>query len=179
MLVSSHKTRWIQFLQQFNITYRFLPGPKNPADVLSRNPHFMGTLLSTENNKGTMCHQLKPVEFISKVKRGYLTDPWYQIQTNLDKLVRDGDLWRTRSGALCIPSDKTLRDEALWHVHDARYCGHPGVDRTVEIARRHFWWPTLIADVRQYVGSCLSCLRNKSSRLKPAGLYQPLPVPAS
>src|SRR6185312_7927977 len=41
----------------------------------------------------------------------------------------------------------------------------------------NYWWPGLTY-VKKYVHSCDTCARAKSSRKKPAGLLQPLPVPS-
>jgi len=43
--------------------------------------------------------------------------------------------------------------------------------------RRHYTWPDCTADIKRYIRNCRSCQRSKSSRKKPNGLLQPLPIP--
>jgi hypothetical protein len=42
----------------------------------------------------------------------------------------------------------------------------------------HFYWPKMRRDVDRFVRRCITCHRLKS-RLKPHGLYTPLPAPAT
>ncbi|KAJ9527945.1 hypothetical protein QJQ45_005607 [Haematococcus lacustris] len=49
--------------------------------------------------------------------------------------------------------------------------------KTLERVTRVFWWNTVRADVRDYVGTCDACQRDKSSNSKPGGLLRPLTVP--
>lgn len=42
---------------------------------------------------------------------------------------------------LRIPSDPALRKEILESEHDSVVAGHLGMDRTIDLIRRNFWWP--------------------------------------
>ena len=42
---------------------------------------------------------------------------------------------------------------------------------------RNYWWSNLRRSVKNYVASCETCYRSKSSRKMPSGLLKPLPVP--
>jgi len=55
--------------------------------------------------------------------------------------------------------------------HDSVYSGHLGVNKTLHIMERYFWWPNMV------VSTCVSCQRNTQPSTKPAGLLQPLDVP--
>lgn len=52
-----------------------------------------------------------------------------------------------------------------------------GVIKTLESVKRYFWWNGMDDSVRDYIGSCPSCQRNKASTQRPMGLLQPLPIP--
>lgn len=39
--------------------------------------------------------------------------------------------------------------------------GHPGIDRTIELIRKTYWFPQMRAIIRKYIESCLDCLHNK------------------
>jgi hypothetical protein len=61
--------------------------------------------------------------------------------------------------------------------HDSKVAGHYGRDKTYELVKRNWWWPSLEDFIRKYVGSCDVCQRNKIKRHKPFGKLQPLEVP--
>ena len=53
------------------------------------------------------------------------------------------------------------------------FSGHPGRDWTLWNLSKHFYWPHIGRSVKDFVKSCESCQRSKSSRNK-VGLLQPL-----
>lgn len=54
--------------------------------------------------------------------------------------------------------------------------GHFGVLKTLDILHEHFYWPSMKHDVRSIYDKCVTC-RQAKSKVKPHGLYTPLPVP--
>ena len=56
--------------------------------------------------------------------------------------------------------------------------GHFGRDKTYHMLSSHFYWPHMLRDVEHMLKRCLECLKAKS-RLKPHGIYMPLPIPSS
>ncbi|CAI5485838.1 unnamed protein product [Closterium sp. Naga37s-1] len=65
----------------------------------------------------------------------------------------------------------------LEEFHDVPYAGHFGSNKTLAGIAKYYYWPRMAADVQQFVTSCDTCQRMKSSKQKKAGLLQPLPVP--
>ncbi|SNX86556.1 uncharacterized protein MEPE_05265 [Melanopsichium pennsylvanicum] len=65
----------------------------------------------------------------------------------------------------------------MTQCHDGINAGHVGQDATLDLARRHYWWPGMAAWVADYVASCPVCARYKTPRHKPYGLLQPLSTP--
>jgi hypothetical protein len=55
--------------------------------------------------------------------------------------------------------------------------GHPGKSKLYELISRFYWWPKLNYDVTRFTRNCLSCARNKTSKLRYQGTLKPLPVP--
>uniref|UniRef100_A0AAY5K731 Gypsy retrotransposon integrase-like protein 1 n=1 Tax=Esox lucius TaxID=8010 RepID=A0AAY5K731_ESOLU len=78
---------------------------------------------------------------------------------------------------LYVPS--AVRPQVLNWVHTSCFSCHPGSNRTLSLLKRHFWWPSVEADIRAYVVACTICARNKTSHRSPSGLLLPLPVPSS
>ena len=72
------------------------------------------------------------------------------------------------STRLCIPKGP-VRLQLLKDSHDCLFSGHPERDRTFLNLSKHFFWPRMSTDVKNFVRSCELCQRNKSGRIK-AGL---------
>jgi len=52
-----------------------------------------------------------------------------------------------------------------------------GQGKTIELVRRHFWWPKMDERIIDYVLSCLECQKNKAAWHQPYGLSSPLELP--
>jgi len=79
---------------------------------------------------------------------------------------------------IVVPADKTLRADIIQAHHTPKYAGHKGRKKTHAAIKHTFWWPRLHIDVNHFVNTCDACQRNKHSTLRPAGLLQPLQLPA-
>jgi hypothetical protein len=80
------------------------------------------------------------------------------------------------SGHLYIPPTSPLLQELLSAVHED---GNEGVQRTVHRIHRDFHSPNLRTAIQDFIRACVTCQRNKSEHLHPAGLLLPLPVPTT
>ena len=56
--------------------------------------------------------------------------------------------------------------------------GHFGREKTLLTLANHFYWPKMRRDVDRFVKRCITCNKAKS-KLKPHGLYTPLPAPTT
>ena len=54
-----------------------------------------------------------------------------------------------------------LRNEVLYRVHNSKYAGHPGIAKTAELFRKHFYFPGFVEFLANYVKNCSSCLQIK------------------
>ena len=163
----------------YNIQWPYKPGPQNTvADALSRHPVKEGKVLlastAAKLRKGKQLAEANP--FLERVKQGYKQDPWFADPANTDNLTEASGVY-TLADAIVVPDYDGLRLQVMQECHDAPYAGHPGRDKTSQLVKRWFWWPTVTTDVTQYVKTCDSCQRNKSRNKLPAGLLQPLPIP--
>uniref|UniRef100_A0A3Q3A6S0 Gypsy retrotransposon integrase-like protein 1 n=1 Tax=Kryptolebias marmoratus TaxID=37003 RepID=A0A3Q3A6S0_KRYMA len=70
-----------------------------------------------------------------------------------------------------------MRARVIDWLHSSKFSAHPGISRTTALVNRHFWWPAIVKDVREFVLACTICARNKPSHQSPSGLLQPLPTP--
>jgi hypothetical protein len=121
-------------------------------------------------------------ELIARITAGYGTDPLLAplLTTPLPEdspfEVQDGVLWR--AGKICVPNDRILRTTLLTECHDVPISGHLGVAKTMKLLSRNFYWKDMLKDVQSYVATCVECQVNKNRNTLPAGLLQPLPIPA-
>jgi hypothetical protein len=53
---------------------------------------------------------------------------------------------------------------------------HFGVEKTMAVLQKHFYWPKLQQDVSKYIRSYTTCATSKPT-IKKQGLYTPLPIP--
>ncbi|KAJ9519121.1 hypothetical protein QJQ45_007673 [Haematococcus lacustris] len=120
-----------------------------------------------------------PMGLSDQLTLGYQQDPAFTAGADHSGMYQDTDgLWRISGKDLVVvPNVPELREHILHEMHDAAYAGHVGMTKTLERVTRVFWWNTVRADVRDYVGTCDACQRDKSSNSKPGGLLRPLTVP--
>ncbi|KAF7839296.1 putative gag-pol polyprotein [Senna tora] len=91
-----------------------------------------------------------------------------------DKFYRhDGYLFRENK--LCVPKC-SMRELLERESHGGGLMGHFGVLKTLDMLKEHFFWPHMKRDVEKLCSKCISC-RKAKSKVKPHGLYMPLPVP--
>lgn len=72
----------------------------------------------------------------------------------------DGNEDQSESWKLVVPFE--LREQILKSAHDVPSAAHGGIAKTVERVRRHFFWPGLMAQVRNYVLECELCKTSKT-----------------
>ena len=93
----------------------------------------------------------------------------------LEALQNDGPLpitlkltdWQFHDGLLffkdrCyVPPNTDLRRRIVSLYHDSLVGGHPGHLKTLELVRRHYWWPGLTVFIKNYVAGCATCQQMK------------------
>jgi hypothetical protein len=114
------------------------------------------------------------------LKKGYAQDAWLRdansqassrLSVNSSGLFLQGD-------KVYVPNDMIVKRLIMQELHDSKYGGHFGITKTRKLVERIFWWPKMRAEIEHHVRTCTVCLQNKALNMKPAGLLQPLPVPA-
>lgn len=76
-----------------------------------------------------------------------------------------------------VPREPILQQELLRLHHDDPLAGHFGTKRTLELLKRHYWWPAMSEAVSDYVSSCGVCQRVVARRHRPYGSLESLPIP--
>jgi hypothetical protein len=64
---------------------------------------------------------------------------------------------------LCVPSSECAK--LIWEAHYSRTAGHFGVEKTMAVLQKHFYWPEASTRCCKYIRSCTSCAIAKPTPL--------------
>ncbi len=76
-------------------------------------------------------------------------------------------------GNICVPSRESAK--IILEAHYSLVVGHFGVEKTMWVLQKYFYWPNLRQDVGRYIKSYSSFVIAKPT-IKRKGLYTPLPI---
>ena len=88
-----------------------------------------------------------------------------------DLITRSKELptnWQYKDGfcyfknRLYIPADDSLKTKIAKGCYNSKVAGHFGMEKTIEIIIRDFYWKGLTEWIYDYVQSCDECQHNKS-----------------
>ena len=147
--------------------------PKEPAGYIGSNVSLL-ELIKNAQELDPQCRRI-----ISQLRGTTQHDPSRAlVPRSLPQFysVDGGNLLRFVDRVL-VPAQESLRDHLMEIYHDCPTGGHWGRDKTLDLIRRHFTWPNIAEDVREYVATCPVCEGKAIHRHKPYGQLEPLPVP--
>jgi hypothetical protein len=173
--LTPRQIRWNEYLSRFDTDIHHILGISNStADALSRYPYVQNSAINAvsimEFND----------EVLESVRQGYTQDSLFgPVIKNPERYPAyqydDGLLFHDER--LCIPAQSRLaKERLLTQYHDDST--HLGIKKTYDAIRVFYFWPSLLQDTKDFVQSCRSCARNKSTTQAPAGFLHSMPVPA-
>lgn len=196
--LNNRQARWMLELTEFgdNLEIKYKPGSDNVvADALSRRADLHtpndtavadGSLMTAALNNVSFLQS--DLDFMDSMRDAYLQDPatapFIRTGEGLSawQLTDDGliSVRGTDNGGsrIYVPQNADLRHRILSEFHDLPIAGHLGRDRTLSAVTAVFTWPGIAQDVATYVQACPTCQQAKPSNQRPAGLLQPIPIPA-
>ena len=66
--------------------------------------------------------------------------------------------------------------DVLFRNHDISITGHMGINKTLKLVSRNFYWKRWQSDVKNYVRSCPICQQMKHSTKPKSALLTPIPI---
>ena len=173
-------TRWLLFLQQFDMKVLYRPGRNNGnADGLSRRPQGMDDapqpLLHDDRVKevcGITC-----IEDTEKLQQEQVRDAY---ASQIIKALKNPGIstdkrgkyrYSLNNGVLChhligsshhpqVIVPVTLRPLVIEQLHDKS--GHLGIHKTLRKLRERFYWPSCDIDVKNAIQQCVRCQRRNN-----------------
>jgi hypothetical protein len=76
--------------------------------------------------------------------------------------LQDGLLCRL--GHICVPSSERVK--MIWEAHYIQVAGHFGIEKSVAMLQKHFYWPKIRQEVSKYIKSCTACTISKLATKK-------------
>jgi hypothetical protein len=121
--------------------------------------------------------------WIEELKQQYAVDPelqqlmakWQGNELDTRKFsLHDGLLFYKQK--ILLGQSPQLKAQVLQYVHNGPMAGHSGYDKTLQRAKRDFYWKGMRKEIKQFIRACDVCQQNKHENTHPAGLLQPLPI---
>lgn len=78
---------------------------------------------------------------------------------------------------LFVAEDSELILLIMKEFHASKLSGHSGCERTEKRIRGVFYWKCIRKIIKKIVEECIVCQRMKILKMKPQGLFIPLPIP--
>ncbi|CAI7800201.1 unnamed protein product [Closterium sp. NIES-53] len=111
-------------------------------EFLKLELEFLGHMVSSEGVKIDPCK----VDAIAK----------WKPPTNIPEL-------QTGTNQIWVPAYQPLRELLTHEVHDSNLSGHFGIEKTLKLVQRNYYWCDMLTNVQRYVTTCPTYQAMKSS----------------
>ncbi|CAF1402909.1 unnamed protein product [Rotaria sordida] len=102
----------------------------------------------------------------------------HNIKNYKEYFVKNNLLMKKRFPPVPVIPKGRIRLDIIKIYHDTPANGaHFGRNKTIHKIQQRYFWPNMVSDIRNYVQSCLPCLKNNPLRQKPPGALKPIKPP--
>ncbi|KAI0994621.1 hypothetical protein K3495_g13560 [Podosphaera aphanis] len=191
--LSRRQARWAEYLSRFNFVIKYRPGKQGgKPDALTRRsedlPKEGDDRKLHQTTHAVVNSGISKNELESLFVDGYNVDPFPE---KILQLLRRGDQYSkeislaeceeidmklTYRGKTYVPDHDPLKLQILKLYHDDPSAGHPGREKTFELASRDYFWPSMRKYIARYVRNCHSCRRSKPNQQAKQGVLRLLPI---
>lgn len=96
-----------------------------------------------------------------------------EIREQKDFELRNGMVYRKKGNKLLFYVPEKMVDRVIFTNHDS--VGHIGVENTIEMISRTYWFPKMWARVKSYISNCLKCIVYSPKSGKREGYLHSIP----
>lgn len=165
--------RWALQLQSYNFDIQHRKGSDNTVpDTLSRafteeiNKNLFASVTSDSLHIDINAPDFKSPVYVDWVEKVKLSNEqtnlrvvdnkiYINVCPSVHAMTNDLPQWK-----LVVPSSLTQR--LIERSHNPPSSAHRGISKTVEILKRHYFWKTLVPDVKNFINSCTICKSTKA-----------------
>lgn len=158
--------RWCLLLQNYDYSIEHRSNTRmRHVDALSRAPQILILEGNTFEQNLALQQNLDPeiIEIKSKLETTEL--PLFEL--------RNGLVYRKNDKRLLFYVPKNMQHSILHTYHNEM--GHCGVDKTLELISRSYWFPKIKQRIKDYINVCLKCLEYNSKSGKKEGFLHSIP----
>jgi hypothetical protein len=194
--LNMHQRRCLELIKDYDLEVHYHSSKANVvADVLSRKAHYnylpavsitgeessfrvppdmaQYNVTLTPMLRGEIIAAQSSDEGVAHIKRRLAEgDPKF----NCFRVDEEGTLWF--KDHLVVPKDHELCKKIFDEAHTSKYFIHPGSTKMYHDLKAQFWWTRMKCETTRYVAKYDMCRRVKADHMRPAGLLQPLNIPA-
>ncbi|WVZ70764.1 hypothetical protein U9M48_019406 [Paspalum notatum var. saurae] len=174
--LNMRQRRWLELIKDYDMEIHYHPGKANVvADALSRRAHC--NVIEAQPTVRVLCFEVDEIELPTEQLAelyNLIIEPTVKEQI-ITTQKQDKGMAFIRE---VVPKDMELRKRILDKAHTSMFTIHPGSNKMYQDLKQKFWWTRMKREIAKYVSECDVCQRIKADHLKPAGMLQPLEVPA-
>ncbi|WVZ80614.1 hypothetical protein U9M48_028073 [Paspalum notatum var. saurae] len=198
--LNMRQRRWLELIKDYDLEVHYHPSKANVvADALSRKAHC--NFIEARPTVRVLCCEIGEIEMPTVLEAelynlvleltikdqiiaaqrqdkgmAHIRDKINEQKKACFKLDKEGVMWF--KNRIVVPKDMELRKTILDEAHTSMFTMHPGSNKLYQDLKQKFWWTRMKREIAKYVSECDVCQRVKADHLKPAGMLQPLAVPA-
>jgi hypothetical protein len=158
--------KWITKLLGYDFVVEYKKGVENRvADALSRKEGW-------EEGLSLSLLSIPTASWVEDLKQQYTEDEGLKqlmekwLNNNLDTRrysLRDGLLLYKHK--ILLGGSPLLKSQVLQYVHSDPAVGHSGYDKTLQRAKRDFYWHGMRKDIKNFIKECDVCQENKNENI--------------